>query len=404
MSKRARVLGWAVIAAFPIVVLLSLEGVIRVLGVSPRFERDAALPPWLDRNILVKDSRWVELLSSSPRELRNYYGTYEWDRFLFYRLRPNLSVPLTDVLAPPGHRERTRWILTTNGKGYRGREAAFGSHAGVYRILCAGDSSTFGWGVESEDAYPSLLEAELRSRRPGVRIEVVNLGVCGYSSFQGRILLEREGLKYEPDLVTISYGSNDWSAVPEPFDEAYRRNAGWTGAVREVLHRSRAYQIWSAFLTRALLGREKEAVAKLSEDSPEMILNVGPEKSKENLLAMVAATRGSGADAILVTNCVPGEMSDPIREAARESTVPLLDTESVLRGLEKEVSEGRLYPDARARVTAIYGEAMLREYPDLEIYLADRCHPNVVGQRLLARALADLVERTASFRRIAGTQ
>src|SRR6266850_7069858 len=155
-------------------------------------------------------------------------------------------------ISPPGIRERTRWMLRTNSRGFPGPEIADGPHPGVYRILCMGDSSTFGWGVESDENYPSLMEKDLSRRHPGMRIEVVNLGVCGYSSLQGRILLEREGLKFAPDLVTLSYGSNDWSRVPEPFDVAYRRNISWTGAVRAILHRSRAYQIYTALLVKAL--------------------------------------------------------------------------------------------------------------------------------------------------------
>src|SRR5882724_4351917 len=108
MSQRAKLIGWALIAAAPALLLLGVEGCVRLFDVSPSFERDAAVPAWMDRSILVKDARWMELLSASPRELHAFYATYEWDRYLIYRIRPNVSIPLTDVLAPPGIRERTR--------------------------------------------------------------------------------------------------------------------------------------------------------------------------------------------------------------------------------------------------------------------------------------------------------
>jgi lysophospholipase L1-like esterase len=402
MRQRTRRLGWLLVAATPPAFFLIVEGAVRLAGIAPAFERDAALPPWLDRNILVKDARWVELLSERPRELKSYYGTYAWDRDLFYRLRPGLSVPLTDVLAPPGIRERTRWTLRTNGKGFPGREAAYGPHPGTYRIVALGDSSTFGWGVEAEEAYPAVLERELRGRHPAARVEVVNLGVCGYSSFQGRILLEREGLRYEPDLVVISYGSNDWSPVPEPFDEAHRRNAGWQGAVRAVLHRSRAYQIYAAFLARAFSGREVERVRALSGGRADLPLNVGPEKSEGNLVEMVRASREAGADPILASNCVPGAMSEPIRAAARATGATFLDSEAVLKRAVPDIAAGRARPEARARAAALYGEAILGEHPDLVVYLADACHPNAEGHRLLAEELARLVESAPSFRRARG--
>jgi lysophospholipase L1-like esterase len=398
LSKRVRILGWALIFTTPLLFLLGVEGVVRILGVSPAFERDAALPAWLDRNILVKDAVWMESLSEGSRDLHDYYGTYEWDRHLFYRYRPGVTVPLTDATAPPGIRPRTRWVLRTNSRGYPGPDVEPGPHPATYRIVCMGDSSTFGWGVNTEDTYPVLLQAELSRRHPGTRIEVVNLGVCGYSSFQGRILLEREGLKYEPDLVTLSYGSNDWSRVPEPFDVAYRRNAGWSGAVRSLLQRSRAYQIYAAFLTRTFSGSWSERVTTAGAGMEEMPLNVGPEKSEENLRHMIREVRRSGADPILVTNCVKDRMAAPIRAAAAAEGAPLINTGDLLREAIPSVArEGRMV-EHRARVLATYGAALVAEHPGLEVYLSDGCHPNVVGQRLLAEALARAVEASPSFR------
>jgi len=402
LNQRAKILGWILIVAAPFASLLVIEGCVRLFDIRPKFERDAELPPWMDRNILVKDARWVELLSAAPRDLRNYYSTYEWDRYLFYRLRPNVAIPLTDVLAPPGIRERTRWILRTNAKGFPGPEVPYGPHPGTYRILCMGDSSTFGWGVESDEAYPALLQESLRRRHPGARIEVVNLGVCGYSSQQGKVLLEREGLRYEPDLVTLSFGSNDWSRVPEPYDEAYRRNLRWIGAVREWLQRSRAYQIYSAFLLRSVRGEGSTDVKSLKDAALDMPFNVGPGKSISNLIAMVESVRASGADAILVSNCTPGEMDVPIRQASERSGAPLLDTETILHAALPTLRADEDLAEPRARVEALYGDQMMASHPDLEVYLADRCHPNVVGHRLLARDLARMIETSPSFVKASG--
>ncbi|HXI02872.1 MAG TPA: GDSL-type esterase/lipase family protein [Candidatus Saccharimonadales bacterium] len=342
----------------------------------------------------------MKLLAGAPSDLSNYYGTYEWDRYLFYRFRPGVEVPLTDALAPPGIRPRTRWVLRTNRAGFPGPYVAPGAHPGIYRILCMGDSSTFGWGVEPEDAYPERLRAELERRHPGARIEVVNMGVCGYSSFQGRILLKREGLAYQPDLITISYGSNDWSRVPEPFDEAYERNAGWTGAVRALLHHSRAYQVYAALLTRAVSGEWHERVKEAGVDRAEtMPLNVGPEKSEANIRAMIRMSREAGAEPVVVTNCVRDQMAEPVDQAAEAERAPLVRTEDLLASWIPRVPRSTALSAPLARVISVYGKALVDEHPDLEVYLADGCHPNVVGHRILAEALADQVEASPSFRK-----
>lgn len=400
VSRKVRLLGWTLVAALPVALLAGAEACARLLDLSPSFQREASIPAWLDRNILVKDAKWMKVLDEAPRDLGNFYGTYLWDRYLFYRLKPGVEVALTDPLAPPSIRPRTRWVLRTNSRGYPGRDVEPGPHAGTYRILALGDSSTFGWGVESRDSYPAVLERELRRRHPGRSIEVANLGICGYSSFQGKVLLEREGLEYQPDLVTLSYGSNDWSRVPEPFDRAFRRNAGWIGGIRALLHRSRAYGIYAAFLTRLVEGDWSDRVQKAQQEAGgEMPLNVGPEKSETNIREMIGIVRRSGADPLVVTNCVRGQMAAPVLAAARKEGVPLVHAAELLEDwIPRLPAEERLAGE-RARVLGAYGEDQVARYSELEVYLADGCHPNVVGHRLLAEELADRVEASPSFRR-----
>src|SRR5262245_37409339 len=149
-SRRAiHLSGWALILLTPCLALGALELAARLVG--PVFGGPPPeVPAWLDRNILIKESRWIDLLSTSQRDLSNYYKTYVWDRYLFYRLRPGLDLPLTDITAPPTIRDRTRWIFHTNARGYNAREVRYEKPRGTFRIVTLGDSSTFGWGVDSE--------------------------------------------------------------------------------------------------------------------------------------------------------------------------------------------------------------------------------------------------------------
>src|SRR5262245_7774145 len=112
--------GWILIALTPLVVLGLLEISARLLGgrILRSIAETGGPPRWLDPDVQIKERRWAELLSSSPRDLDNYYRTYRWDRFLMYALRPGLDLPLTDVTAPPPIRDRTRWIFHTNDRGF----------------------------------------------------------------------------------------------------------------------------------------------------------------------------------------------------------------------------------------------------------------------------------------------
>ncbi|MFT5128426.1 MAG: lysophospholipase L1-like esterase, partial [Rhodothermales bacterium] len=53
----------------------------------------------------------------------------------------------------------------------------------------------------------------------------INAGVPGYSLFQGWRYLEAEGLGYEPDLVVLNFGWNDYSAWDNRSDQAHYETA-----------------------------------------------------------------------------------------------------------------------------------------------------------------------------------
>lgn len=96
-----------------------------------------------------------------------------------------------------------------NGKGLRGPELAYVKKPGVKRILYLGDSVTFGYRLKHDaETYPHLIEKRLEQGR-WPEIETINAGVGGYSPWQEHLYLVREGMKYEPDLVTVSFILND---------------------------------------------------------------------------------------------------------------------------------------------------------------------------------------------------
>lgn len=130
-----------------------------------------------------------------------------------------------------------------NSDGFRDREYPIAKPEGTTRVVCVGDSYTYGWGVDVSDSYPKQLERALSRRRP---TECLNLGVFGYNADQARLALERQGLKYTPDLVIYSFYWDDLLPVradlmkPDSFATHADEGSGLTFWARHTLRRSRA--------------------------------------------------------------------------------------------------------------------------------------------------------------------
>ncbi len=77
------------------------------------------------------------------------------------------------------------------------------------RILCIGDSVTFGIGVNAGQAFPAQLEAFLSEAHPERRWQVLNAGQPGWGTSQELLWLEKEGFALKPDLILLGFTLND---------------------------------------------------------------------------------------------------------------------------------------------------------------------------------------------------
>jgi lysophospholipase L1-like esterase len=170
---------------------------------------------------------------------QNEVRIFEGDPLLFWRVRPNLHHVIWK--ATP---------VTTNAQGLRYPSPVGRKGRGVFRIVCLGDSVTFGFGVPRvlpgragpdppRRPYTDLLEQWLRAANPGRAIEVVPLACPGYSSYQGLAWLHRDIGWLEPDLVTALFGWNDISH--RNVEDAVAMPTSWPSvAARSLASRSQA--------------------------------------------------------------------------------------------------------------------------------------------------------------------
>lgn len=187
-------------------------------------------------------------------------GLYDGDVASVWTLRADL--PARDVLFP----ERgTTFSVRTNSAGFRGAEPLPGA------ILCLGDSTTFGWGVDEEQAWPAELAALLGK-------PTVNGGVPGYSTVQGLATLDR-ALALRPRVVVLAYLVRDAERAAAA-DEARPLRAAPPFA-----------------LLRAVRTLRASAQRGAGPPPPGDVWRVSPTDYVANLRALVTRVRAAGAEA-----------------------------------------------------------------------------------------------------------
>jgi lysophospholipase L1-like esterase len=100
--------------------------------------------------------------------------------------------------------------VQVNSYGLRNPEFPIKKTPHTLRILCVGDSVTFGVGVSFEETFPAQLQ-KLFHAQGKTNIEVLNAGVCSYNSSQELAWLKHKGLALEPDIVIFQWCENDFN-------------------------------------------------------------------------------------------------------------------------------------------------------------------------------------------------
>jgi lysophospholipase L1-like esterase len=105
----------------------------------------------------------------------------------------------------------------TGQDGWRKPFHAVKKAPGHFRIVCLGDSTTYGLRCSWEEAWPHRLETLINQDADWTKqhgtTEVINLGVPAYGPDQSLLVLKNYGLSYAPDVVIFHLCSNDFADV-----------------------------------------------------------------------------------------------------------------------------------------------------------------------------------------------
>jgi len=291
---------------------------------------------------------------------------FEGDPLLLWRLKPNLDHAIWDFT-----------VVSTNAQHFRADYPIGAKPAGTFRIVCLGDSVTFGyrvppvWPDKPKDydpewqPFPMLLEKELRRANPNRQIEVFPMAVPGYTTHQGLAWLRRDIDYLQPDMVIASFGWNDASVSDAPDRQAI--DTRWFPVtIRRLIDNSQAF----AHATRWLRSRSAR-VAQASAPAP----RVSEAEYINNFNEIVNLARSRHASVIVIGAPYRDSTTNPpeaqlmtryrasLKAAMQQSQTPYLEI------LELTEAAGSVN-------SGFFGELI---------------HPNHIGHRLMASELLKLM-------------
>jgi lysophospholipase L1-like esterase len=267
--------------------------------------------------------------------------------------------------------------ININSQGFRDKEYKVKKDKNVFRILCLGDSSTFGFGVQLQETYHTLLENRLNKElgHSGIRFEIINAGVTGYTSCQGLGLYKLKGFKYTPDVVTFYFGVNErikrfylsdkqimQHEVPAAIKAAIENN---------LLLKLDSYRLLRNFMVNILrIGKNN-----IGENFP-LVSRVSTKDFKENILELNRLCKKNGSLLLLI--------SPPYSKIKDLKGNLLISVDTVFcRELLENISKEYNIPLLNIP------EMTERSPLDTTPFFLDTVHPNQLGHRMIMERLYD---------------
>jgi lysophospholipase L1-like esterase len=320
------------------------------------------------------------------QNLRLGLGLHQTEKRQLWAPRPGADIPW-------GTDERV------NEAGYRGPLRPRQKEPGVLRIATLGDSSTFGYGVAYADTYSSQLEELLKGR--GLKVEVLDFGVVGFTVRQGLERYKSAVRPYEPDIVVEAFGAvNDHHAAQndQPDIEKIAKDVADQGWFDEMLIRWRKdlrtvhLMCKLADLMRGGYYKERDIafrkvrfqenlakrMGKLEFDEHKGVRRVSLADFQTALVEFRGEVEKDGAKLVA--------LSMPRMQVVEKQAPVLLQYSRLIH----EITAREGIPCAEGRKSFL--ETIEAGTPEADLYVhGDNYHPSHAGHALLAKAVAEKI-------------
>jgi lysophospholipase L1-like esterase len=261
-------------------------------------------------------------------------------------------------LKPGSHLINSEFL---NQHGFRGPDFSVTNNRKITRIVCMGDSRTFGFGVTNEhETFCGRLRQYIRNCGLESRFEIINLGVIGYTSYQGKQLLDKYVLSLNPDYLVCWFGFNDTLFFHLTDREAARQ----LPHLRKI--RARLNRV-SLFL---LLRKGYQNITRRSGEAIQVgqriVRRVPLEDYKNNLYDIAVETQRQQIKLILLTTPVRPEiplvLNAKLIQGSLENGTPIERLQCQYTLENKWLMDARSFPGSEREL-----DQFLDKYPELPI-------------------------------------
>lgn len=186
-----------------------------------------------------------------------------------------------------------------NSYGLRGEEIP--PKSDKIRIIAIGNSCTFGWGVQYNDTYIKQLEAMINHDDRLPQVEIINAGIPGYTSLQGKRFFSSDITRLKPDVVLIMFSWNDqWAAAGNIPDKEQKPPPEYIIDIQNLFARLKTYRLIKKLILSTI---EEPLEARLIKENP--VYRVNTDDFYDNLDAIVQSCKRERVIPILLTSPIP---------------------------------------------------------------------------------------------------
>ena len=324
---------------------------------------------------------WLATLSLSNETALDLYTT---DAQRLWRLNPGRQFHSTNYhRAPDGESQPVE--ITINSLGYRGQPVTPEDAAAAgLTVLCLGDSNFFGYPLDDHDAFPFVLQETLQERVEQGPVCVINAGLPGYSSTQGRIWYEAEFSQLAYKWLLVSFLNNDAWEQPHTDQELLSHPP------------TRPQVMMQAAISRSRLLQAVQATMPRSTSPEDHVSRVDLSDYTKNAEFFAEQARQHGAQLLFIDYRLYADyanyshvLSEMSKKYSHVHYLYVLDAVTAAFNAREHLTK---YASLDDKIRRRWGKEMLRENPRLWFYA--EFHPehlNELGTEWLANQVAQIL-------------